>query len=535
MSKGLRALLGAVVLWLAQGPFAHAADDASAGDLARGRALYLEGRRADGAPLQAWRAGGLRLAGAEAACVNCHRRSGLGGAEGRSYIPPITANALLNAMPPGKGPSAIGAGRPAYGEDGLALALRAGLDPGGRRLDYLMPRYELRDDEAKALLAYLRSLSEAPAGVAEEGELHFATVLTPEVAPARREAMLGVLQACFDEHNAGPAPERGRKRLAEGMRLREQQPWRLHVWTLEGPEEGWQAQLVAQARQQPVFAVVGGAGAGRWKPVHAFCEQAALPCLFPQVEAPVADAAGFYPLYLGKGVLLEAGLIAAQLARQPPASHRLVQVLRADDAAATVAADALADALGPRGFTQERLAIAAGTAFDPGLLAGVGSDDALVLWLRPADLQRLAAPAGAQAFLSATLAERDAVPLAPAWRERTLMAYPFELPAQRAARMTALHDWLRARGQPLADERAQADAHVACSALRAAMDDAAGHVGRDYLVERLEANLERGTASGLYPRLALGIGQRFASKAGYLVRFDAATGALVAAGEREAP
>ena len=46
--------------------------------------------------------------------------------------------------------------------------------------------------------------------------------------------------------------------------------------------------------------------------------------------------------------------------------------------------------------------------------------------------------------------------------------------------------------------------------------------------------MERSTATGLYPRLSLGIGQRFASKTGYLVRFDEA-GAFVAIGERTSP
>ena len=81
----------------------------------------------------------------------------------------------------------------------------------------------------------------------------------------------------------------------------------------------------------------------------------------------------------------------------------------------------------------------------------------------------------------------------------------------------------------------QADAYVACKALDTAMIEAQDHLGRDYLVERLEVNMERSTATGLYPRLALGIGQRFASKTGYLVRFDEQSGGLVAVGERTAP
>src|SRR3974390_597860 len=49
-----------------------------------GEAIYLRGRRASGAPVDAIRAGSdLHARGQDAACVNCHQRSGLGSAEGR--------------------------------------------------------------------------------------------------------------------------------------------------------------------------------------------------------------------------------------------------------------------------------------------------------------------------------------------------------------------------------------------------------------------------------------------------------------------
>jgi hypothetical protein len=173
-----------------------------------------------------------------------------------------------------------------------------------------------------------------------------------------------------------------------------------------------------------------------------------------------------------------------------------------------------------------------------GALAGVTAHDRLVLWLRPADLQGLEsiAPVAASTYVSATLAEHDAVPLPSPWKAHAVMAYPFELPQQRAARTAPLRHWLEAHAVPPGDERIQADAFVACGALRTAMHDAQEHLGRDYLVERLEMNLERSVVTGLYPRLALGIGQRFASKTGYLVRFDpSAPGGLAAVGERVAP
>jgi mono/diheme cytochrome c family protein len=539
MRSSLRAALGALLLSLAGGlsaPVAAAEASMAPGDmLSRGRALYVEGRRSDGSPLVAERAGGLVLAGAEAACANCHRRSGLGGSEGRSYIPPVTAAALFTTMAVGKGASAIGAGRPAYTGPSLAHALRDGVDASGRRLDFLMPRYRLDDGEVRALQAYLASLPGAP--LADAGVLHFATVIAPEVPREQGEAMVGVLQACFDEHNAGPQAERGRKKLAAGMSQRAGRKWQLHVWNLQGPQASWEAQLAQRAGEQPVFALVGGVGGAEWAPVHGFCERAGVPCVFPHLEAPVADTGGYYPLYLGKGALLEAGLVARHIAQQGDPGVRVTQVLREQDPAAQAAADALARALAEHGIASRELRLPAQAPLVADSLAPVQAQDTLVLWLRPADLQRVGAlaPAGAQAYVSATLAQRDEVPLPPAWKERTLMAYPFELPQQRERRAGPMRQWLQERGLALTEERVQADAWVACRALRTAMMEAEDHMGREYLVERLESNMERTTATGLYPRLALGIGQRFASKTGYLVRFDGAAGGLVPVGERIAP
>lgn len=514
MSTTLCRLCGVLLLALASGMPARAADD-----LEVGRALYLEGRRSSGAPLQAHRSGGLVLGGAQAACVNCHRRSGLGGAEGRTYIPPITADILSQALPPGTGPSATGKGRPAYTQATLLRATREGVDPAGRVLDYLMPRYELSAVEVRGLLRYLAT----PEGLPPEpgASLHFATVVTPGVPDRSRRAMLDVLQACFAEHNAGPGAETGRRKLARSMRVRHPRAWELHVWEVHGPESSWDAQLAAHARDRSVFAIVGGIGAS-WAPVDAFCEKAKLPCLFPHVDLPVERPGAFYPMYWSKGVLLEAALMAEHFAASPPRG-RVIQVVRERDEAAGSAAQALRRSL-DRQHVPQKLVVLSGSA---AAVAQGSAQDAFVLWLRPPDLERLAAqpPLPAKVFASATLAGQDAVPLSPEWKERTLLAYPFELPELRPGRKGLLTE----------EERIQSDARLACSALRSGMQDAEAHPGPEYLVEKIEANIERWAMPGLYPRLTLGPGQRFASKTGYVVRIDAASGRLVPLGERSAP
>ena len=542
MLAGIRAALSVVTLALALGAAsstrAGGNQPASAGAPADGRAIYLQGKRAGGGAVVADRAGGLGASGATAACVNCHRRSGFGGNEGRSYIPPINAASLFERRLPGTGASASGTGRPAYTDQSLARAIRDGVDPTGRRLDYLMPRYRLGDDEVKSLVAYLRQLSTQPSPGTSTPAVDFATVVAPDMPRERSKAMVEVLQACFNDHNAGPPPQHGRKRLSSEMSLREQRKWRLHVWELEGEPDTWERQLASHASRQPVFAMVAGLGGGQWAPVHEFCERGALPCLFPQVEVPVSDATAFYPLYLSQSVLLEAAIIGRELAQEGRTIRRVVQVLRTGDEGARSGAEALRRSLAERGVQEQELRVDASAPLDAGTLEAAVGADALILWLRPDDLKRLDRldPVPAQVYLSATLMDSGEAALPAAWKARALMAYPFELPQNRTTRMGAVHTWLQAHGIAPAQERVQADAYVACAALGAGMNEVADHLQRDYLVERLEVIMERGTVTGLYPRLTLGAGQRFASKTGYLVRFeDARPGQVVPVGERIAP
>src|SRR6185503_2896573 len=70
------------------------------------------------------------------------------------------------------------------------------------------------------------------------------------------------------------------------------------------------------------------------------CEDAGLPCLFPNVDLPVVSEHDFDSLYFSRGVLLEADLIAnALIARMPAdASGRIVQIYREGDVGADAAA-----------------------------------------------------------------------------------------------------------------------------------------------------------------------------------------------------
>ncbi len=500
------ALAAAVMQALAAGAFAGTADT----DI--GRQIYLEGR-AGSTPISAHRAGGLESVGASAACVNCHRRSGMGGSEGRTYVPPIDATALFTNFPPGSGAAARGAGRKPYTESSLLLALNQGQDPTGRTLDYLMPRYQLSPDQARSLTDYLRTLGKPAADAGGAGVVHLATVFAGDVAPEQRRIAESTLRACIADHNAGPVGAGRRKLLGAQMQRSVPQPWALHIWELTGPASSWDAQLRAHAQRQPVFAMLGGlVGSVRgsdWAPVQQFCEREAIACLYPHVAAPPAAENNHYSIYTNAGVHLEAALIAQHLLEAAP--RRVVQWLRAGDDAAQSGADALQKTLVARGVD---------VAQHHAEVDAPEHGPAQVLWLRAADLQRFATPPPhTTPYLSATLlAHRlDDVPLA--LRGAAIVAHPHELGPRRAARISLLDAWLARQGLRLEDAALQADIYMACNALDNGLNEIAQRPGADYLIERLEVITERRGFNGLYPRISLGAGQRFASKTGYLVRF----------------
>jgi hypothetical protein len=487
-----------------------------------GRAIYHNGRSASGEPLQGRLQNGAVLSGAAAACVNCHRPSGLGGSEGLRNVRPIAgagrAPALTSRLRRG---AAEAPQAPAYTTASLVRALRDGVDQNGRKFDALMPRYALTDYEAAQLHEYLVGMSSEAPGV-DEREIHFATVLAPDVPPESRRAMLGVLRAFFADKNAGTRREAQRRDGRNAGMYRAHRAWVLHEWELEGAPDTWHAQLDAAYRRQPVFAVIGGLGGGLWAPVHAFCEETEVPCVFPDVDYPGADG-GHYTVYFSRGVALEADVLARQLGENPGAST-IVQVYRNTEAG-QAAAEALNAALRPHGMAALNHAVAGtgppSAAFWDELIATSRATQ-LVVWLNAADLVNLGklTPRGIDAvYLSASLAGLQPPELPPAWTTRLRVVFPFTLPAERGQRLARLASWLAAKKMPLFAERAQANAFFAVTVSADAVAHLGGIFSRNYFIERIEQMAGNPAAPSIYPHLSLGPGQRYASRGAYILGF----------------
>ncbi|HZW25236.1 MAG TPA: c-type cytochrome [Gallionella sp.] len=538
----------------------------AADEVETGRRIYRDGVLPSGAPLHGVRMTGTAVSGAAAACVNCHRPSGMGSVEGDVQVSPINGRFLfaqpddkaLATMDPRIGKRMNQVHAP-YDDESLGIAIRRGINNSGREMSAIMPRYNLGEPEMKALISYLRQLSgQWSPGVTAE-TIRFATVIAPDVEPARRKALVDMMRIAFNQKNGSTVTasshSRGRRHMTSAAEfvLGTERKWELDVWELQGPPESWGGQLDEHYRRQPVFALVSGLSNSTWQPVHDFCERERVPCWFPSVALPPATQA-FYPVYFSRGVALEAGVLAGHLTdKERRRPQRLVQVYRDDDVGRGAAA-AMKQALAGSGITVEDRILPDGSPARDAI-AGVERKDSVMFWLRPADVAALGdLPPPAGAYFSAMLSGGEQGPFPAAWKERVRLVYPYELPDRRSANLAYFHQWLKLRKLDLVDEPMQSEVFFALNFLTDTVAEMLDNLYRDYLLERAENMINRreggkaedqarardglrpaanvsgtrqlvkpaiapGGGTTIYPRLSLGVGQRFASKGGYIARF----------------
>jgi hypothetical protein len=495
-----------------------------------GKSIYYSATRLDGSAVRATVQQDVPLPPGAGACVSCHRRSGLGVAEGGARALNISGPSLFRA-------SDVAPIRPAYDDALLARAVIAGIDANGEALSDLMPRYDLSADDAVAIARYLRDLGAESAPGVSDSELMIATIITPDAPPDERLALETIIPEYVEVKNGGTRQERRRAEASSlnsyGIkRYRAHREWRHSFWQLTGSPDSWTAQLRQYYLQSPPFAILSGSIGTHATIVHDFCEQFQIACILPMTDLPPASETGFYTLYFSSGTRLEAQVIASYLSDDLGTDGGKTLMIFADDEAGVAAADELRNWLAKKSATALTV-----RQLQPGKVLSVSewtrllresSARTLVLFASAGQLRNLASPKLDPGLLpdriltTQSLTDWSQAANAQALLGRVLHVYPYSLPVSSRSQFPREDVWLNSRGIQGSNAVDSAKVLFACKAFGMAIADIQSNFSREYLIESMEHALDNSFLTSLYPRTTLGPDQRYLSRGAYLAKIELA-------------
>jgi Periplasmic binding protein len=508
-----------------------------------GERIYREGILPSGDPIKAIVQGDIPVEGTMFSCESCHMRAGIGSNEGQVITLPTNGKKLFQPLtfgrqftPAEKKQLSRNATRlyeaphrrPAYTDKSLAVVLRSGIDPAGRILHPVMPRYSLDDRDMAILVYYLKELSSEPSPGVTADTIRFATVIAGDVSPEDRQAMLAPLDGYVRDRNNQSYVYEARAKFRSYNEEMDMAYRKLSLarWELKGPPETWRSQLEDYYRKEPVFALLGGISYGDWQPVHQFCEEHRIPCIFPVTDYPVISDTDWYTLYVSKGIYQE-GEAAARFVRRMAGQTPDMPVLqvfrdtRAGHALARGARDTLRELglpapvdvmLGPgEKITDETIKKISGNRGNSVLLLWLGDETAPFLKVLAAEPAR-----PRSVFLSSTLLKghMDSVP--PEAREFSFITYPYRLPADEKEHSRIAVKWLESRKAPVNDSRIATRMYSLVRIMSQAFMHLKYYFYRDYFLDVISMFEDQRLAD--YERLSFGQGQRYASKGCYIVQ-----------------
>lgn len=509
-----------------------------------GENMYRRGILPSGAAMPAFIRGDVEVDSSAFSCSSCHLRAGLGSVEGGVVTPPTTGATLYKPYrrPPSLVDVADQAGRvvyaktvterPSYTRETLASAMRFGVDPAGQTFNDVMPRYPLSDRDMEILIIYLEALSAEHSPGASSSEFRFATIISDDVSPEDRQALLMPLHDFIARKNQqlkiyndfikfGYTPTSDMKYAFRQASL--------DIWELKGPPATWKEQLAALNAAKPVFAVLGGISNSDWRPIHDFCEAERLPCLFPITDLPVLSEESWYTWYFNKGYAQEGDAVARYLNRLEGLSPRtpILQIVQDSPVGR-----ALASGFDKEWSERERTAVTSVTLSAAQLqdqtaltaLLARHKPEILMLWtdadLLPA-LPKLAAtlPAGAKLFVSSGYLGKKTATIPESLRSRVYISYPYRLTPYVGSKTGGFDSRvpILTTAKDFGDRRIiTRTTTMLQQATLQGLNKISDNLYRDHLFDVMSMQMDITVRD--YERMSFGPGQRYASKGCYIIQ-----------------
>jgi ABC-type branched-subunit amino acid transport system substrate-binding protein len=535
-------LANLLILSLMLSGAANATDESvDKSQLLAGEKIYKQGLLSSGKFIPATIHGDIKVTGDQVICSSCHRKSGMGTTEGQQVVPAIAGDVLFKPLRlPTDKPPLPPALRPAYTRDTLKVALTMGIDANGKKLDPFMPRYEISDEELDSLILYLNTLSNKRDPGVTDTEIHFSTIIV-EGNETRNKAMLDVFEAYIQQKNTETRHESSRAKNAPWHKewmMKTYRKWRYHVWTLKGDPNTWQDQLDEYYRKQPVFAVVNGVVDASFGPVHQFCEDNGIPCLFPTTMLPTIDEDDFYTLYLNRGYLFEGEAAASYLATEFK-NKKILHLTNSDDKFSSISAYGLRANLDHEYYNQKEISCV--DEPDSQQLSDIDSFNAIAIHTDKACTDQILKSLSkvdlkGTIFLSSRLYGTSIEGIPGALKKKVKFIHSQEMPAKLNRLLARSTGWFRYKRILNPDEmEVQANAYFALKVTGDALKHIRGYFFRDYFIEKIEHTIDDVPYTSIYPRLSLAPKQRFSSRGYYVATIDEKRNRLAAETPWRAP
>ena len=489
-----------------------------------GQRMYMDGILPSGQLMTAMIQNDIEVSGDQVKCGSCHRRSGMGSTEGQQVVPAVTGKILFSPLKlPASKPPETPILRLAYTRETLKRAIRNGIDSNGKVLDPNMPRYPMDDGALDILIDYLDTLSVEHSPGVDQHDIHFATIVSDSTDADKKKALIDVMEAFVEQKNIETRHETERAEHAPWHKewiFKPYRKWILHVWELKGGRETWPQQLTAYYSKQPVFAILSGVVPGSWQPIHSFCQENQIPCLFPTTDLPVISENDFYPIYMNRGMTLEGEGIAKHI-KDGGFAGNVVQVYEADDELAKTAVHSLKAKL----RNQEKInwhEIELDTSTEKQNEFSLPDSAIVVVWGNSTLLEKARKEINGfnsitRLYLSVTLYGNDIESIPKQLSDNTYLINPQEMPDKLSKLILRSTGWLRAKRIYSPNEkRIQANAYFALKVAGSALRAIRGYFYRDYFIERVENIIDNAPYTSVYPHIGLAPGQRFVSKGFYI-------------------